>query len=74
MRRHPGCVVPAVLLVVLLPLASPPSAHHRRSRRHWRVTFLAVPTCPFSTTALHTYKGDVTFSAVWRRLGDAHAR
>lgn len=64
MGRHPGCVVLALLFVLLLPLgvaAQPLSTADLADT--WRVTYLAVPTGPFTASALHTYKGDVAFDA-----------
>jgi hypothetical protein len=64
MGRHPGRVVLALLFVLLLPLgaAAQPLATADLADT-WRVTYLAVPTGPFTASALHTYKGDVTFDA-----------
>ena len=64
MGRHPGCVVLALLFVLLLPLgvaAQPLSTADLADT--WRVTYLAVPTGPFTASALRAYKGDVTFDA-----------
>jgi hypothetical protein len=52
------------LFLLLLPLgvaAQPLSTGDLADT--WRVTYLAVPTGAFTASALHTYKGDVTFDA-----------
>ena len=65
MRRHLGGVVPAVLMVVVLVLAGHAEALSTADLADdWRVTFVASPTLTFGTTAVRTYQGDVTFSAV----------
>jgi hypothetical protein len=64
MRRHPGGVVLAVLVVLVLALAGHAEALSTADLADdWRVSFVASPTFAFSSTAVHTYQGDVTFSA-----------
>ena len=64
MRRHPGGVVLAVLVVIVLALAGRAQALSTADLADdWRVTFVASPTLAFSSTAVRTYEGDVTFSA-----------
>ena len=53
-----------MLFLLLLPLgaaAQPLSTADLADQ--WRVTYLAVPTGPFTASALRAYKGDVTFDA-----------
>jgi hypothetical protein len=62
--RHPGCVVLALLFLLLLPLgvaAQPLSTADLADE--WRVTYVAVPTGPFTASAIRAYKGGVTFDA-----------
>src|SRR5262245_3698638 len=64
MGRHPGCVVLALLILLLLPLtagALPLSTADLSD--DWRVTYVAVPTGPFTASAIRAYKGDVAFDA-----------
>ena len=64
MRRHPGGVVLAVLVVLVLALAGHAEALSTADLADdWRVSFVASPTFAFSSTAVRTYQGDVTFSA-----------
>ena len=64
MRRHPGGVVLTVLVVLVLALAGHAEALSTADLADdWRVTFVASPTSAFSSTAVRTYQGDVTFSA-----------
>ena len=64
MGRHPGCVVLALLFLLLLPLgaaAQPLSTADLADA--WRVTYVAVPTGPFTASGIRAYKGDVAFDA-----------
>jgi hypothetical protein len=64
MRRYPGGVVLAVLVVLVLALASHAEALSTADLADdWRVTFVASPTFAFGSTAVRTYQGDMTFSA-----------
>src|SRR6185436_3774029 len=57
-------IVLALVFLLLLPLgaaAQPLSTADLADT--WRVTYLAVPTGPFTASALHTYKGNVAFDA-----------
>jgi len=70
MRRHPGGVVLAVLVVIVLALAGRAQALSTADLADdWRVTFVASPTFAFTSTAVRTYEGDVTFSAAGAASG-----
>src|SRR5262245_119286 len=60
--RYPGCVLLALLFLLLLPLgvaAQPLSTADLADA--WRLHYVAVPTGQFTASALRAYKGDVTF-------------